>query len=150
MYKYRALDSAAKEIRVLQLLPGAFEEDIRIKFRHVALTPCSKSSSDGPAQAPVATVQQAPPAGWVKRKCLDGRFLFERVKDYGPEEPYETTWAHPVTGVNLNDEKIGATVEYEALSRLWVWQEIRLADERSIMMCGFDSITLLLFRRVVF
>ena len=116
MYKYRDLHPTAKEIRVLQLLPGAFEEDIRIKFRHVALAQYEKPSFDHSTQAPIAAVQQVPPAGWVKRRCLDGRFLFERVKDYGPEEPYETTWAHPVTGVSLNDEEVGATLEYEALS----------------------------------
>ncbi|KAK7981425.1 hypothetical protein PG988_003663 [Apiospora saccharicola] len=121
MYSYRALDTVVKEIRILQLLPGAFEESIRIKFHHVALAPRGTYSQNSKSRATRSAIQQTLPADWVVRQCLDGRYLFERVKNYGLEEPYETRWTHPLTGVNPNGDQNEYVVEeeYEGLSYVW-------------------------------
>jgi len=33
--------------------------------------------------------------------------------------------------------------------RLWVWQEIVLADERAMVQCGYDEVAWVVFRRAV-
>ncbi|KAK2057418.1 hypothetical protein LY76DRAFT_516294 [Colletotrichum caudatum] len=247
-YRYRGLDRGSREIRVVELLPGTPDETIRIKFHHVALAPRRQSAARLPPTRD--EIQRTLPADWIVRVCLDGRFIFERVREYGPEEPYETSWLHPVTGVDPNlryldmprrmwvdalcinqadlaerNEQVymmcdiyrrashvvvwlGAGGGDSALAvaalrhlgeqaiytergawrtnppgcsnpelarasvalpydgrtwaavarllrrpwfeRLWVWQEVRLADERSFMLCGPDSISLSLFRRAIF
>ncbi|KAK2023484.1 HET-domain-containing protein [Colletotrichum zoysiae] len=116
-YRYRSLDRGSKEIRVVELLPGTSDETIRIRFHHVALAPRRQSAVRLPPTRD--EIQRTLPADWVVRVCLDGRFIFERVREYGPEEPYETSWLHPVTGVDPNvgfdDNKLG----YEGLSYVW-------------------------------
>ncbi|KAK1633993.1 heterokaryon incompatibility protein-domain-containing protein [Colletotrichum phormii] len=45
---------------------------------------------------------------------------------------------------------IASLLQRSWFERLWMWQEVRLADERSFMLCGPDSISLSLFRRAIF
>lgn len=117
-YQYRDLDPKVNEIRVVELLPGAYEETLRLKLRHVALAP--RRARDGQSTKKVTReeIQSTLPADWVIRKCLDGRCLFERVKGYGLEDSYETSWLHPVTGVDPNEGEKD-DVEYEGLSYCW-------------------------------
>ncbi|EXF76140.1 hypothetical protein CFIO01_03533 [Colletotrichum fioriniae PJ7] len=116
-YQYRDLDWTAKEIRVVELLPGTFQERIRVKFHHVALAPRRPSAIRLPPSRD--EIQKTLPSDWIVRVCLDGRFIFERIKDYEPEEPYETSWLHPVTGVDPNVSFDDNKLEYEGLSYVW-------------------------------
>ncbi|KAF2720235.1 HET-domain-containing protein [Polychaeton citri CBS 116435] len=58
-------------------------------------------------------------------KSLQGRFLFERIRQYGPEEAFETSWRHPITGFEpLPSQGHGQDLHepepaYEALSYVW-------------------------------
>ena len=112
-YQYSDLDQSLKEARVIELLPGAFEESLRVKIHHVALADDQLVVA---TSRPVSleALQETLPPDWAARQCLDGRYLFERVQDYEPEDPYETSWTHPVTGAdpNLGEED----PEFEALS----------------------------------
>ncbi|KAK6207029.1 hypothetical protein QIS74_13517 [Colletotrichum tabaci] len=116
-YHYRDLDLTSKEIRVVELLPGAFDEAIRIKFHHVALSPRRPSAIRLPPTR--KEIQKTLPSDWIVRVCLDGRFIFERQRHYGPEEPYETSWLHPLTGVDPNVAFDDNKLEYEGLSYVW-------------------------------
>ncbi|KAK1967601.1 HET-domain-containing protein, partial [Colletotrichum sublineola] len=116
-YQYRGLDRNSKEIRVVELLPGTFDETIRIKFHHIALAPRRQSAVRLPPTRD--EIQRTLPPDWIVRVCLDGRFIFERLREYGPEEPYETSWLHPVTGVDPNVSFDDNKLEYEGLSYVW-------------------------------
>lgn len=115
-YQYGDLDQSLKETRVVELLPGAFEESLRVKFHHVSLAD-DQLVVAMPRPASLEALQETLPPDWAARQCLDGRYLFERILDYEPEEPYETSWTHPVTGADPNLGE--GDPDYEVLSYAW-------------------------------
>lgn len=73
-YKYCPLDVELQEIRLLKLLPGTFDDDIRCEMFHAPLREPANSE-----QLPKVTVQELQktlPRGWEVYETIDGRFAF--------------------------------------------------------------------------
>jgi hypothetical protein len=120
-YQYTRLDHSIKETRLAELLPGEYDDDLCFKLHHVALNSVTASSSEQ-SRLGVEDLQKDLSDEWTVRETLNGRFIFERKKEYGLMDPYYTTWVHPTAGFepmannyNLTDTK----PEYEALSHVW-------------------------------
>ena len=116
-YGYKPLNVGANEIRILNLLPGDFDDDIRLTISHSPLI----IPEDAPSQRmSLSELQESLPHGWTIHENFEGRYIFEN------ESNDEVSWTHPdpnldraryevpVSGAELDFEPI-----YEALSYVW-------------------------------
>lgn len=125
-YQYKELDTSLDDIRLCELIAGKFDDDIHIRIHHTVLSPPDINSQQ--ESASTTDLQQSLPADWVVHKTLQGRFLYEKDRDYGPAEASETSWSHPVTGIcpstaGTSIEGSSQPVVYEALSHVWRYGE---------------------------
>lgn len=123
-YKYSPLDEEANDIRIVELLPGCFEDEIHLKIHHAPMSK-GEPKNEHAAATTLAEVETTLPAGWGVAETLEGRFLFVRNRQYTPQEAFDTTWKHPITGLELYSAlALPAQAErpehaYEALSYVW-------------------------------
>lgn len=120
-YQYRPLDAKSSDMRLLTLLPGDFNADIRFRISHIPLV------------APVETharrlskdeLERSVPDGWRVYQTLEDRYLFDHLKNGGDGD---TSWTCPNSTISpdlynptsaLNPYH-GFQPEYEALSYTW-------------------------------
>lgn len=121
-FKYTELNKQAAEIRLVDLLPGSFDDPIRLQIRHSSL-PLSKEKPRGKGlRTSAVELERTLPPDWVCRKNLEGRIFF------GDRETGEISWQHPDSKFDeprLREEdpegqELDNVVErYEALSYVW-------------------------------
>ncbi|KAF2162754.1 hypothetical protein M409DRAFT_69007 [Zasmidium cellare ATCC 36951] len=118
-FEYSALRTHVKEIRLLTLLPGSFEDSIRLQIRHVELTQPTERNVQ---RLSTAELQKTLPAGYYvfETNQYQFRYLFEK------DDTEETSWSHPDESVDPVSyqpllEIPGPDYEpaYEALSYTW-------------------------------
>lgn len=114
-YFYSSIDLAAGEIRLVRLLPGKFDDDIRLEIFH-AVAPHPYPLPEVPDIAPL---QDTLPAGWRVAETVDGNLIFV----YNNER---TSWTHPDPNFSYDKDEWrpprkleeGRTV-FQALSYSW-------------------------------
>ncbi|CAN8101822.1 unnamed protein product [Discula destructiva] len=117
-YKYCPLPSPAKDARIVELLPGKFDDDITIRIHHVSLTPPPQREEK---RATMAQVKQELPPGWeVFQTLVDRRFVFCNMKTG------KLQWEHPSSPLHPRKTshyevpfKDGSFPPYETLSYVW-------------------------------
>jgi hypothetical protein len=112
-YCYSPLANPTDDIRVLELLPGDFDDDVRIRIHHHTVTPPAPAD-DG--RWSLAEIRDTVPDGWAVVENPEGRYLFASGKTM--------TWEHPVAGVDraqyeLPDTPPRGEPAFEALSYVW-------------------------------
>ncbi|KAF4423048.1 HET-domain-containing protein [Fusarium austroafricanum] len=115
---YDPLNSAADEIRILTIWPGAFDDPIKIKISHSPLIPPPQKDS---TVRSVHEIRQTLPENeaWNVYDTIDDRVLF--VND----DTRETSWNHPNSAISRNSYDREAVPNptaqplYEALSYTW-------------------------------
>ncbi|KAF2166901.1 hypothetical protein M409DRAFT_22953 [Zasmidium cellare ATCC 36951] len=120
-YQYATLNHSIKETRLAELLPGKYDDDIHLKIHCVSLSSSNGARPELSGFA-VGDLQKDLPPDWTVRETINGRFIFERKKDYRPDEPYETSWEHPKAKfepVPNNYNLLHTKPQYEALSHAW-------------------------------
>jgi hypothetical protein len=135
-YTYTPLDNSNGEIRLLALLPGAFNDTLQITIASVPLKipepPQTQRISKKDLQATL-------PPRWIVVENVEGRYFF--VRDEGAPGPgfdpqtdnseyYFTTWTHPDANFDhskhmTTEERPGPNFQpqYEALSYVWGSEE---------------------------
>ncbi|KAF1961212.1 HET-domain-containing protein [Byssothecium circinans] len=117
-FRYRPLDRDAQEIRLLRILPGSWDDELRLEIFHTPLV--------APGRAPdtrmdIEELQKTLPEGWVVEKTIEGRYVFWDGRN-------DTThWAHPDPKFDKElcdspavlDPYPGFEPRYEALSYAW-------------------------------
>lgn len=88
-YVYSSLADPHLDIRLVELLPGAFGEIIRVKIHHVPLV--EPELKEDP-RIPVTKLAETCPKPWSVCRNLEGRALFWRREDDGA---ITTSWRHP-------------------------------------------------------
>ncbi|KAF5251284.1 hypothetical protein FANTH_3576 [Fusarium anthophilum] len=114
-YKYRPLESPL-HIRLIHLLPGETDEDIRLRISHELLRQPEQPIS---LRLSRRHLQRTVPPGWKAVETLEGRFIF--ISDGGNSIVH--TWKHPDPTIDpalyerppLNP----AQPAFEALSYAW-------------------------------
>ncbi|KAK1780230.1 heterokaryon incompatibility protein-domain-containing protein, partial [Copromyces sp. CBS 386.78] len=108
-----------KNIRLITLLPGDFDDDIVILISHAAL----RASDEQPVAARMTLEEVAAtlPRYWQVEEAWDGRYIFS---NYTPTwvHPDKTTWVHPDDSFHHSRYQKPARItrpEYEALSYTW-------------------------------
>jgi hypothetical protein len=119
-YRYLPLADGSEDIRLITLLPGKFDDDIRLKIFHV------------PLKQPVQPTQQKMTLKKLKKvvpphcqvfENLEGRFIFRQQDEDGS---WTTSWTHPDPNFDGQlylspREKSAPRLEpsFEALSYCW-------------------------------
>ncbi|KAI1079949.1 HET-domain-containing protein [Whalleya microplaca] len=118
-YEYTPLDHETDDIRLVTILPGEFDDPIRIRITHGSLgLPFHDEKSN--RRLPLKEIRKTLPEKWRAYETLEGRVLFEDRRDG------RTTWIHPDPSVQRDlydpilDERHGQSrLGYEALSYVW-------------------------------
>ena len=135
-YRYTKLDTDTNEVRLLELLPGEFDDDLRMTLTHHPLVIYDKAEPR--TKILKNELQRTLPSGWTVWETIEDRFLFGL--DRGPDEDYYFSWTHPVTEIDRNvydppyDHAPAFEPTYEALSYVWGSQH----DQQAVHI-GSDS-----------
>ena len=119
-YKYEKLEHQ-DDLRLVTILPGLFEDLIRLQISHVPLPPCPSPAS---RRLALAELKKTLPPNWdVHEARASSRFLFSHTD---PETGAQTSsWAHPTDTIDpslyLDSDEDSKHYEpkYEALSYTW-------------------------------
>jgi hypothetical protein len=112
-FKYKRLASPGSEIRLIELLPGNFNDDIHARIFTAQLSEAGKSVD---SRLCLKDLEKTLPNGWEVDETIDGRFIFYDGRS--------CQWDHPVAGFEpikyqLSDGDDRFEPEYEALSYTW-------------------------------
>lgn len=91
-YEYRNVDVFGGETRLVTLLPGKWDDDIRIAFSHVLL-PLSVQQPLNNAQHDLAKIQRTLRQGWIASETIDGRLIFYKINIIRNDK--RSSWTHP-------------------------------------------------------
>jgi hypothetical protein len=123
-YRYTPLDINTREIRLLELHPGSFDDPVSIS---IITTPFAIPEPAPPDEDRLERIQGSLPPEWKACETLEGRILFwERATQ-------STTWDHPDPQYDRctyepESRDIGVSqLNYEALSYTWGSQNDRVA-----------------------
>ncbi|KAI1410744.1 HET-domain-containing protein [Hypoxylon sp. FL1857] len=119
-YKYTPLESPSRDIRLVTILPGKFDDPIRVKITHAQLDP--PVQEDKPKRMSLKEIRQTLPEGCKAYETLEGRVIFNTRNEDGR---WRTTWSHPDPSfprdkydpVDQGDAQ--SKLNYEALSYTW-------------------------------
>ncbi|KAI0192103.1 heterokaryon incompatibility protein-domain-containing protein [Xylaria flabelliformis] len=118
-YKYTSLDVTKEEIRLVKLLPGDFNDDIRIQILHQSLNELEAPPGDLPKRLSLGELQETLPDDWTVKETIEGQYLFIS------KTTQATSWNHPLASVpksayaTLPDNTRHALPKYDALSYTW-------------------------------
>lgn len=107
-YKYSSL--VGQEIRVLDLLPGEGDEEVRIRIRHCPLR--EPPSKEDPRMS-LNTLRETLPQGWHAYETIDSRYLFLQ-RNLETHDWTNSTWRHPDAAYDASKyEQVSVAGEYE-------------------------------------
>ncbi len=117
-YRYAPLADSAKDIRLVELLPGGPLDEVRVKIYHVALEELTKPARK---QMTLAQIKALLPPRWDVSETIEGRFIFLEDKNPG----WRPQWKPPIDALEPSSYMLPADVNrdfkprYEALSYTW-------------------------------
>ena len=110
-YQYRPLENDQDEIRLVTLLPGDFNDQIRLSIHHAPFVRYVDASSK---KSDRDRVQAIVPYPWSIEETFDGDIL------YLNKITKKTSWTYPYSSGTLpNVEEAESHPHYEALSYTW-------------------------------
>ncbi|KAM5354744.1 hypothetical protein ACJ41O_001391 [Fusarium nematophilum] len=117
-YGYSELEDPDKDIRLFELLPGFFHDDLKLRIFHAALT-----APESKPQAQMMTEEElldTLPGDWDAVMTRAGRCIFRGI---GADDQLTTSWTHPDPDFDqrrLDVAPLGTeTLYFEALSYVW-------------------------------
>lgn len=117
MPQYRYMPLSDNQIRIISLLPGAFEDDICFSLTHVCLEPGEivKTSK----RLSKYELQNSLPESWKVYRTLQGQFLFADDREVEVHEIHPNPEIDPELYATVGTPSTGGSVTYEALSYVW-------------------------------
>ncbi|OTA62266.1 HET-domain-containing protein [Hypoxylon sp. EC38] len=121
-YNYAPLESPSTDIRLVTILPGKFDDPIRIKITHARLDP--PVQDDKPKRLSVKEIRESLPEDCLVYETIEGRVLFNILNEDGK---WYSSWSHPDPSfprerydrADQKDEQSQSELKYEALSYVW-------------------------------
>ena len=87
LYEYRQLDDSQREIRLLKILPGRFDDELLLEIFHTAFVAPKEPASD--TRSSLKEIQTGLSRSWRVYQNLEGRYFFwNKVENI-------TQWYHP-------------------------------------------------------
>ena len=126
IYEYKQLLDPAKDLRLVTLLPGGGDEQIKIRIAHAHLESSASPYKNGQHLKHART---SLPCDWEAYESLEGRILYIHKDAAGT---ISTSWQHPnasfaplaeVVRTKRKEEVPGQAVDYEALSYIWGFED---------------------------
>lgn len=125
-YKYEPLDANNKEIRILHLQPGAFEDPIHLSIEHIHFDPLPLDASQTTSREELQRIQKTLPGDWEVHRTLEDRLIYSRWEN---GELIHTSWTSPVVSfqdmvpesdtVTRQEATTGSYTHFEAVSYTW-------------------------------
>jgi len=114
-YQYTQLAYQDVDIRLLTLLPGNFDDDLKITVSHVPLVKRRDIPLPGIS---LEELRRTLPPGWQVEETLEGRYAFVNVSMRA------ISWQHPSPGIpperyELRRSNACFEPRYEALTYTW-------------------------------
>jgi len=114
-YQYSELADPAKDIRLLELLPGQYDDALRIRIIHETLVKKTAIANERMSLRELREVIS--PHGWTAYETLEGRFVFS-------DSQQDHHWECPVLDIppsrwQLQEDEHNYHPRYEALSYMW-------------------------------
>jgi hypothetical protein len=115
-YRYTPLDINTREIRLLELHPGSFDDPVSIS---IITTPFAVPEPAPPDDGRLERIQGSLPPGWNAYETLEGRIFFWE------QATQSTPWDHPDPQYDRRNYEYGdpsiktLQLKYEALSYTW-------------------------------
>ncbi|KAM0417359.1 hypothetical protein ACHAPT_012675 [Fusarium lateritium] len=123
-FVYSALEGPW-DIRLVELLPGAFGDDIKLRIFHVALPQQKRPSRQ---ETSFNELERTLPPNWYVFRAGEGRYLYVLYNE-SDEYPISTSWTHPDPKFQdsnrdapSQDDNEGS-LRFEALSYVWGFME---------------------------
>ena len=122
IYEYKKLPEPTKDLRLVTILPGEGDEQIKLRITHAAL---ERSASPRSNDQHLKDARTTLPSDWEAYEALEGRILYIHKDAAGT---ISTSWQHPdarftplvdVVKMTGDEEAPGQGVSYEALSYIW-------------------------------
>ncbi|KAH7374846.1 heterokaryon incompatibility protein-domain-containing protein [Plectosphaerella cucumerina] len=119
--EYESLDLEKGEIRLATILPGAFDNPIRLTFQHVFL-PIPEQDLASPIvdSESLISLRKTLPEGWKAEHTVEGRLFFWK------NDGSQSSWTHPDPSYPYDPSEFDAKVplddslpDFEALSYCW-------------------------------
>lgn len=89
LYSYSKLKDSKNDIRLIELLPGVFDDKIKLRISHVALDPQFKQARQ--SSAAIEEVRRTLPPKCIASKTYKGQYIYE----YEDGDERRTSWTHP-------------------------------------------------------
>lgn len=105
-YEWQAL--AGDDVRILTLLPGRFDDELRIQIAHTQLPTAATSTGTRMTRK---DLEGTLPSGWTVYESLDGRYLFVEWLDKTEQTLQSCSWTHPDPDI---DSSLYEPAVYEA------------------------------------
>lgn len=113
-YEYCPLQDAGRDIRIIEVLPGRFDDSLRVQIHHASIMEPPEVVD---TRMTMPQLQATLPEGWELYRNPEGRYLFRNV------ENGTSTWEHPDSAIDKATYLLPpyATLDphYEALSYAW-------------------------------
>lgn len=123
-YEYSSLNLDRGEIRLMTLLPGEFDDPVRISLHHAVLQ-IPDNGFHGTGSVDLDTLRKTLPPGWSVELTFEGRVLFFRPEGRDRTR-WRSQWTHPDPSHEQEFEVPGQPLrlhsdqpEFEALSYCW-------------------------------
>ncbi|KAH9905372.1 HET-domain-containing protein [Xylariomycetidae sp. FL2044] len=116
-YQYTPLKRST-DIRIAAILPGKFNDPIRIEIRH---EPFDIPEKEKPSRWSLKEIRDSLPKGWAAHETVDGRVIFCDRN----ERSMGTSWDHPNPEIDrnlydpINETQDPSFPVFEALSYAW-------------------------------
>jgi hypothetical protein len=110
---YTSLSDELTDIRLFDLLPGHFDDDLKINLYQAHLVkPVEQHTS---TRLSIHEIAATLPADWEVHQTLEGRYLFKQLSSG------QTSWVHPTANFrrDLYEWWTGGQPSYEAISYVW-------------------------------
>ncbi|TVY35267.1 Heterokaryon incompatibility protein 6,OR allele [Lachnellula subtilissima] len=115
-YEHTPLPDPQSFIRLVTLLPGKFEDHVRVRIHHETLRPRSEGK---PRRMTLAEIRRDMPAGWEAfQTIIDNKYLFRN------EQTGKIQWQHPDPHFHTDKYEVppkddGIVPKYETVSYVW-------------------------------
>lgn len=115
-YQYARLETPSRDIRLVELLPGEFDDEIHIRLQAVSL---NGELVPKKRLIPSHLTSELARLGWEVHETLDGRLVFVKLVGGRVYSQWECPIDSPADSIVSDEEVDKANCEYEALSYTW-------------------------------
>lgn len=114
-YAYSKLDDEPGSFRLIELFPGDFTDDIRLRIFHANAADCAEPDR----RLSLQQIEKSMPQGWKARESFRGHYIFCRKEKGAKFRRKHPDATYPAWKYKLEENPQDGRLRYEALSYTW-------------------------------